>query len=259
MVQLMKRTIGLFSLLVFTFGSIAACTSTATQDVASGNPPIILTPLPVRIQLPIALEPFSDYVYRCQDLHPELSLYLNYASSYEQDSDDMDTTLWWGEPPAGSTAYPLAEEGIHFIWNSDNAVERVTIESLREIFAGSIRTWDAIGGDQEPIQTWSYSTNALSHLFLLNDAKYGINPSFSQWIAPDPRTMLEAVREDVYAIGYVPSAWLDESVNALAIDITLPIVALTSGEAQESTSILISCLQDDLIQGLIAQKYPPER
>ena len=90
----------------------------------------------------------------------------------------------------------------------------------------------------------------------LTEAHIGIGVTFTRWIAPDPHTMLDAIQGDNAAIGYIPAAWVDKNVNAVSLDAIFPIVALTSGEAQNSARLLISCLQDDLVQGLIGQKYP---
>ena len=56
------------------------------------------------------------------------------------------------EQKLGLTTIPVAHDGIAVIVNKDNPVENLSIEQLRDIYAGKIRNWNEVGGPDLAIQ-----------------------------------------------------------------------------------------------------------
>jgi len=56
------------------------------------------------------------------------------------------------EEQLGLTTIPVAHDGIAVIVNPDNPVQNLSIEQLRDIYAGRITNWSEVGGEDMPIQ-----------------------------------------------------------------------------------------------------------
>jgi hypothetical protein len=69
-------------------------------------------------------------------------------------------------------------------------------------------------------------------------------------LAPSPIAMLQAIREDPQAIGFIPRRALDSSVKTLEIPdvpleiLTHPILVLTPAEPTGALKSILLCLQE---------------
>jgi hypothetical protein len=70
------------------------------------------------------------------------------------------------------------------------------------------------------------------------------------YLVPDPEAMVEAVRADPGAIGYLPASWLtNTAVRSITLETEVlhallqPILVISHHEPQGLERILISCLQ----------------
>ena len=64
-------------------------------------------------------------------------------------------------------------------------------------------------------------------------------------VAPGPAQMLEAVSSDPTAIGYLPQSWVNSSVNALEINIEVPLLVFADVEPEGTLREFVACLQDN--------------
>lgn len=65
------------------------------------------------------------------------------TSSRDLNSDEKDL---------GLTPIVIAHDGIAVIVNEDNPVDNLSVDQLRDIYAGKITNWKEVGGDDLPIQ-----------------------------------------------------------------------------------------------------------
>lgn len=56
------------------------------------------------------------------------------------------------EHKLGLTVIPIAHDGIAVIVNPDNPVQNLSLEQLRDIYAGKITNWSEVGGEDVTIQ-----------------------------------------------------------------------------------------------------------
>jgi phosphate transport system substrate-binding protein len=127
---------------------------------------------------------------------------------------------------------PVVSEGFVFLTSTDNPVNDVTIEQVRDIYSGKIINWDAIGGSDVPIIAYQRPVNSGSQTGFLDLVMNGltpVNPPMEQIIA-EMGALIDAVatyKNEPAAIGYsyfyfVTDMWGNEKVKLLSIDGVYP-------------------------------------
>jgi phosphate transport system substrate-binding protein len=123
--------------------------------------------------------------------------------------------------------YVVAKDGIALIINTENTVESLTVEQLRQIYTGEITNWNEVGGSDEEI------------VVVGRDSASGTRASFEDLVMDDQEfvaTMLEknsngAVQQTIAgtpgAIGYVGLGYVDETVKGVKIDVDGTLVEPT--------------------------------
>lgn len=165
--------------------------------------------------------------------------------------------------------YPLAVDGIGFIVNVNNPVQRVTSEDLKNIFSGQYKYWTDIksqNAEQDAevkktfkgpsnsiklfIQRKNSSTNKYFQDSVLKDFQY----SASAAVCSTSVQMLESIRNNENAIGIISMNWLSKG-NQDTIDTTVSTLRVSK--------IRENGVQEDYAefhQGLIFNgKYPYRR
>jgi phosphate transport system substrate-binding protein len=119
-------------------------------------------------------------------------------------------------------AIPIAIDGIVLVVHPSNPVDNLTLEQARDIFAGKIRNWQEVGGDNRKITV------------ITREEGSGTRASFEEKVMGDnhfaPDALVQdsngAVREivanDPGAIGYISFGLVDHRVKVLAIEGVLP-------------------------------------
>ncbi len=149
-------------------------------------------------------------------------------------------------PPEASAlkSVVVARDGIAVVVNPKNAVGKLSLDQVRRIFNGEIRTWKELGGEDRPIAVVS------------REAGSGTRASFEQIlgnvkltadaIVQDSNgTIRETVANDANAIGYLSHGLLNDKIKPVEVDGSLcteeaimagryalvrPIYLLTRGE-----------------------------
>lgn len=134
-------------------------------------------------------------------------------------------------------SYIIAQDSITVIVNKKNNIKNVTIEELQQIFTGKITNWMQLGGPDAPItlisrEQGSGTYNVLKDLVIGNNNEISSNAS----IMNSSGAVRTAVSRDKYAIGYISSAYADDSVKVLQvvdkdnnqIKLTRPLIYITS-------------------------------
>ena len=104
--------------------------------------------------------------------------------------------------------YKIARDGIAIIVNQANPVERLSLEQVRDVFAGRIRNWRELKGKDLPIRVVFGQPNSASYQ-QMNDLVLkgaGLAPETRSF--PSMFDILKAVAEDKAAIGYCGSTYL---------------------------------------------------
>jgi phosphate transport system substrate-binding protein len=122
-------------------------------------------------------------------------------------------------PPEASAlrSTVVAKDGIVVVVHPSNKVDGLSLDQVRGLFGGKIRSWKEVGGPDAPVTVVS------------REAGSGTRTSFEQIVGgfkltdnaiiqDSNGTIRETVANDVNALGYLSHGLLNEKIKALAID-----------------------------------------
>jgi len=154
---------------------------------------------------------------------------------------------------------PVAVDALMPIVHPSNSVADISVEQLRDIYAGRITNWRELGGADKRIAVLNRDTS--SGTFEIWDEKVmnkeRILPRAQQQVSNG--LMVQTVAKNPHAIGYIGFGYLDRSVKSLDIGglkaspenalagqwpIARELYVFTNGEPQGSTKKLIDYLLD---------------
>lgn len=237
---------------------------TCLMLVGCSTPPtatIPPSPQPLRILLPPALEPVREALNICAQEHPEIALFTDSRSEIENLTAD-DIAIWWGDPPSKvSEAFQLENDQLVIIVNRENPIKELTTNQLTNLFSGRIEDWSEISDYQQPVLVWTFAGENQLGLVLKSAILEQADFSLLSYFVPTPDEMLEAVKEQPGAIGFVPRSWLDSEVSVIEVDrdtstrLTRPLLALTKGKPSRAALIVIDCLQSGAGQKALLEKF----
>lgn len=123
--------------------------------------------------------------------------------------------------------YPLkmhkwAIDGVGVVVNPDNPVKRLTTEQLKDIYAGKLTNWKALGGPDKAINLYTRDKASGTRDVFWKKALSKGDISAKAHFVPSNGAMKTAVAQDPYAIGYVSVGHIDTSVAPVALDGVVP-------------------------------------
>jgi hypothetical protein len=227
----------------------------ACQPVAISDP--VPTPEVWEIQYTPSLSWLGPHFSACIEEQPHASIVVFEAPSSALDPLAVDFAFRWG-PPSEVQGYAAVAgwDELEMIVHPDNTLEALSRDEVTEIYAGSILSWSRLHTAESAasgrIHLWGYPTgNDVMDRFMVMSGSTGQGDAVL-FLAPDPEAMLQAISEDVSAIGFVPRRWLDERVSSVAItdvedeELRQPILALSRAEPQGDRRAWLLCLQGRL-------------
>lgn len=257
---------------IFLFPTALALLLTGCSGPLTATPPP--TQAPVKVAITPELRPLTQALSACTRAHPDIALLLDETPGASLQLARADFALSLGLPvesqPITSTQAvtaglpffaPLAQEEIVVIVNQKNPVSHLSGQELEDLFSGQVDRWAQPDSPGEAVQVWVYPDSSPLRAQFDNIVMNGSPTSGQAMIAPSPSAMLEAVKRDPGAIGYVPHAWLDSGVRSPSLDpalaslLRMPVLALAPSEPQGPARVLLGCLQQGEGQQLIKEKY----
>jgi ABC-type phosphate transport system substrate-binding protein len=128
-------------------------------------------------------------------------------------------------PPDGWFATPLIRDAGAVVVHSENPLEDTSLEELRALFSGVYASWNAISDSQDPVQIVVLLESDELRIAFESAISLEASPPANAIIAPNPKAVLEIIRGNPFAVGYVPLSTVDESepgLRVLRIDGALP-------------------------------------
>ena len=133
-------------------------------------------------------------------------------------TDKIGLAILGEEPPEDWFVTPIMREAIVVIVNPENAIQSLSLLDLEEIFSGKITTWESLTDDENSVQLMiPFKGNIFRDRFyqvILKDLVF--EPSSR--LASTRDDMLEFVRTNEGAIGFLPSSQLGDGVEVVEID-----------------------------------------
>jgi len=131
----------------------------------------------------------------------------------------------------------LARDGIAVIVNPANPVNGLTKTQIRDIYSGSLTNWNQVGGEDHEIhvsarEEGSGTRTAFQDMVMGKDANgNAISITTSAILQSSNGALVQVVKSDSWAIGFVSFGYLGDSIKALSID----GVAATEENAKNGT------------------------
>lgn len=131
----------------------------------------------------------------------------------------------------GLSMYKWAIDGVAAIVNPANPVKGLSSEQLKGIYAGTIISWKAVGGEDRPINIYTRDkSSGTRSVFWKKALSKGEISAKANFVASNG-AMKSAVANDPYAIGYMSVGYIDASVTPVTLDHVTPSLAtVKSGE-----------------------------
>jgi len=163
-------------------------------------------------------------------------------------------------PVSGGTL--IAKDSLAIVVHPSNHIDSLSLEELRQIYAGYIWDWSLLGWEGEEVVVLSREDGSGARAFFEEEVMKGERLSPAAIIAPSSQGVLEYVASRPGAIGYVSMSLLNEEVKALRLEgkkpsspdypLKLPAYGVASSEAGRK---LLEFLQGPAGRKLLMQRY----
>lgn len=123
--------------------------------------------------------------------------------------------------------YPLkmhqwAIDGVGVVVNPDNPVKALSSAQLKDVYAGKLTSWKALGGPEKAINIYTRDNASGTRSVFWKKALAKGDISAKALFVASNGAMKTAISQDPYAIGYVSVGHIDKSVAPVALDGTVP-------------------------------------
>ena len=99
-------------------------------------------------------------------------------------------------------AIRVAKDALSIYVHPENPVKNLTIEQIRDIYTGVIKSWASVGGDDMPIQLLNRLPTSGTFAYFQEHVLEGGAFSPESTALPTTKAMIETVAKNKYAIGY---------------------------------------------------------
>lgn len=226
----MKKIVALLSSFAILFSS---CNTKPQDDLVT-----------LKIQYSSATIPWLVELSICADLinlniQPELRAIDLYK--YQ----DRIAVLRMGDSGVTSPAYQIGSDDLIVIVNWQNPIVKINIDHVRSLFIGRIKNWKELNGIDAPVEVWVYPENTDVQQTFKYTVLAGSPVSSTARLANTPEEMIQALVNNIDAIGIITRSWKTDQVTDVAVIETLPVLLVLPYEPDTLIKSLITCAQDN--------------
>ena len=170
----------------------------------------------------------------------------------------------------GLVLHKWAIDGIAVVLNPKNAITNLTKEQIKQIFAGEIKNWKAVGGSDQTITLYTRDkASGTRKVFWKKVLDKGDIDKKALFVTSNG-AMKRSVQGDPAAIGFMSAGFVDDAIQAVSIDGIAPSTAniqkgnytfvrglysITKGEPKGAVKTFINYLLTPHVQhDIVAQK-----
>jgi phosphate transport system substrate-binding protein len=167
--------------------------------------------------------------------------------------------------------YTIARDGIAIAVHPDVGIDGLTIEQVRDIFAGEIANWSEVGGEDTPIivvsrEEGSGTRAAFEEMVMGDEGPVIVDTAILQ---PSNGAVRTTVSTTPDAIAYLSFGYLDESVKAVEVNdvaptpenaingsypVVRPLNMMTSGAPSEVTEAWLNFIMSGDGQAIVQEE-----
>lgn len=212
------------------FASLVLLASAACAPATAAATPHLLT-----VYITSAAYPRASELYGCAP--PALVL-------AQSDPATAELTLRLGEPsPLLAPAFQVGSEDILVVNHPQAGVGALILDQVRQLFSGRITNWKDVGGNDLPVQVWTYSSGEDIQQIFDRAVMLGQPVTSFARLAVSAQAMSDGVGSTPGSIGYLPRRWKAGNTREALKAATVPVLAITHSQPQGPVKYLIACLQ----------------
>ena len=247
-IRLRKILVPTFGLLIFPL-YLSACNPSMDAETTSED---------YHFAVSFSSQPAAGALVQCasESLPVETPFSLDILFPSQMDPAKLDLVLHL-EPQLETFPYSasLAREDLYLISHRTNSVNALAPSELQRLFAGSLNSWQQLGGEDLPIQLWlsteSDESSQLLSIKFMQGSPFG---SLAR-LASSPSSLLSSVAEDIYALGILPGVYLDNSVNNQLVISDIDLLLSSPIEFSGELESIATCLQSGSGHAMLKELY----
>jgi phosphate transport system substrate-binding protein len=126
------------------------------------------------------------------------------ASRAMKDAEKKQLADKAGGPPA---EIPVAKDGLSVYVNAQNPINELTMDQLKAIFTGKVKSWKEVGGTEGGIIPYSRENSSGTYVFFKEHVLANADYTPRAQAMPGTAAVVNAVARDKFSIGYGGAAY----------------------------------------------------
>jgi hypothetical protein len=209
------------------FGLLAACSTPTPQT----------TPQLVNVYVSSAAYPWVSDLYYCAPNSAVINL---------SDPLSADVTMRLGVPDhLTSPSFQISSEDVLVIVHPKTGVPSLTLFQVRSIFLGQVINWKELGGNDLPVQVWSFSPDEDVQGIFGQTVMNGQPITSLARLAVSGESMANAIGTNPGSVGILPRRLMTGAVQSVFTAAKAPVLIITKSTPEGSIEDLINCLQQE--------------
>jgi phosphate transport system substrate-binding protein len=116
------------------------------------------------------------------------------------------------------TGHKIALDGIVPIVHPSMKIDNITLEQLRDIYNGKIKSWKELGGPDRPISVVSRDTSSGTYEVWEEKILKGDKVRPDALLVASNGQAVQTVAQNKFAIGYIGIGYIDKSIKVLKVN-----------------------------------------
>ncbi|MEW6067900.1 MAG: phosphate ABC transporter substrate-binding protein [Nitrospirota bacterium] len=116
------------------------------------------------------------------------------------------------------TGHKVALDGIVPVVHPSMKIDNITMEKLRDIYSGKIKSWKEIGGPNRPISVVSRDTSSGTYEVWEEKILKGNKVRPDALLVVSSGQAVQTVAQNKFAIGYIGIGYIDKSIKVIKVD-----------------------------------------